>query len=88
MASYVVQAISAVKKDSRIGAIEPKASLQERYIEKMKRRMRLTVWQSGNCTAFYRKNMTGEVTSLSPESVVNFIFSRKWFRLGDYQLLK
>lgn len=88
MASYVVQAICAVKNDSRIGAIEPKAGLQERYVEKMKQRMRQTVWQSGNCTAFYRKNMTGEVTSLSPESVVNFIFSRKWFRLRDYQLLK
>jgi hypothetical protein len=32
--------------------------------------------------------MTGEVTSLSPESVVNFIFSRNWFRLRDYHLLR
>jgi hypothetical protein len=32
--------------------------------------------------------MTGEVTSLSPESVVHFIFSRQWFRLGDYHLIQ
>jgi len=54
----------------------------------MKEKMKLTVWQSGECSVFYRKNMTGEVTSLSPESVVNFIFSRKWFRLADYHLLR
>ena len=54
----------------------------------MKKKMKLTVWQSGECSAFYRKDMTGEVTSLSPESVVNFIFSRKWFRLRDYHILR
>jgi cation diffusion facilitator CzcD-associated flavoprotein CzcO len=40
------------------------------------------------CTAFYQKNMTEEVTSLSPEPVTGFILSRKWFRLSDYRLLK
>jgi hypothetical protein len=46
------------------------------------------VWQNATCTAFYRKNMIEEVTSLSPEPVTGFILSRKWFRLGDYRLLK
>jgi len=32
--------------------------------------------------------MTGEVTSLSPESMICFIFSPKGFRLRDYHLLK
>jgi hypothetical protein len=31
--------------------------------------------------------MIGEVTSLSPESVIGFILSRKRFRLKDYRLL-
>jgi cation diffusion facilitator CzcD-associated flavoprotein CzcO len=44
--------------------------------------------QDAYCTAFHRKNMTGEVTSLSPEPVTGFILSRKWFRLRDYRLLK
>jgi len=88
MVSYVAQAIDAVRSDQSIKAINAKSELQDRYIAKMKEQMSSTIWQTGNCTAFYRKNMTGEVTSLSPESVVNFIFSRKWFRLGDYHLLK
>lgn len=41
----------------------------------------------GGCKVFYRKDMTGIVTSLSPESMVHFIFSRKWFRLRDYSSL-
>jgi len=85
---YIVQAIYAVKRDKDIKAIDPKCDLQEEYIVKMREKMQKTVWQNATCTAFYRKNMTEEVTSLSPEPVTGFIFSRKWFRLSDYNLLK
>ncbi|MDQ6951756.1 MAG: NAD(P)/FAD-dependent oxidoreductase [Mariprofundales bacterium] len=85
---YIVQAISAVKKDKSIKAIHPKQHLQDEYIAKMRAKMQKTVWQDGSTTAFYRKNMTEEVTSLCPEPVIEFIFSRRWFRLSDYNLLK
>lgn len=88
MVGYVLKAISAVKRDQSIKVIDAKVDVQNKYIARMKWRMRSTIWQLGKCTAFYRKNMTGEVTSLSTESVINFIFSRKWFRLDDYHLLK
>ena len=52
------------------------------------KRLRSGSKKNATCTAFYRKNMTGEVTSLSPEPVTGFILSRKWFRLSDYRLLK
>ena len=39
------------------------------------------------CAAFYRRNMTEEVTSLSPEPASGFILSRAWFHLGDYRPL-
>jgi cation diffusion facilitator CzcD-associated flavoprotein CzcO len=84
---YIVQAITAVKRDPRIRAIEPRPELQAAYVARLRRKLRATVWQTGTCTAFYRKNMTGEVTSLSPEPVTGFILSRKWFRLGDFQVL-
>jgi cation diffusion facilitator CzcD-associated flavoprotein CzcO len=85
---YIVQAICAVKRDKSIKAIDAKRALQDEYVAEMREKMRKTVWQNATCTAFYRKNMTDEVTSLSPESVTAFVLSRKWFRLGDYQLLK
>jgi cation diffusion facilitator CzcD-associated flavoprotein CzcO len=85
---YIVQAISAVKRDPSIKAIDAKRDLQDEYIAKMRQKMQKTVWQNSTCTAFYRKNMSEEVTSLSPEPVTGFIFSRKWFRLSDYNLLK
>jgi cation diffusion facilitator CzcD-associated flavoprotein CzcO len=88
MVKYTVKAICAIKRDKSIKAIDVRSNVQSEYVAKMKKKMKLTVWQSGGCSAFYRKNMTGEVTSLSPESVVNFIFSRKWFRLSDYHLLR
>jgi cation diffusion facilitator CzcD-associated flavoprotein CzcO len=84
---YIVQAISAVKRDPRIKAIDPRPALQAAYVAGLRRKMQKTVWQNGSCTAFYRKNMTGEVTSLSPEPVTGFILSRKWFRLSDFNLL-
>lgn len=85
---YIVQAISAVKRDKSIKAIDARPELQDAYVADMRRKMQKTVWQNATCTAFYRKNMTEEVTSLSPEPVTGFILSRKWFRLSDYRLLK
>jgi cation diffusion facilitator CzcD-associated flavoprotein CzcO len=85
---YIVQAICAVKRDKSIKAIDAKRNLQDEYVAEMREKMQKTVWQNATCTAFYRKNMTEEVTSLSPEPATGFIFSRKWFRLSDYHLLK
>ena len=85
---YIVQAICAVKRDKSIKAIDARADLQDAYVANMRRKMQKTVWQTATCTAFYRKNMTDEVTSLSPEPVTGFILSRKWFRLSDFRLLR
>jgi cation diffusion facilitator CzcD-associated flavoprotein CzcO len=87
MVNYTVKAIRAVQRDEGIQAIDVKSDVQKAYVARVKQQLKSTVWQTGGCTAFYRKNMTGDVTSLSPESVVHFIFSRKWFHLDDYQLL-
>jgi len=84
---YIVQAICAVKRDKSVRAIDAKLDLQDKYVSKMREKMQKTVWQNATCTAFYRKNMREEVTSLSPEPVTGFIFSRKWFHLSDYHLL-
>jgi cation diffusion facilitator CzcD-associated flavoprotein CzcO len=85
---YIVQAVCAVKRDKSLKAIDARRDLQDAYVAGMRRKMRRTVWQNATCTAFYRKNMTEEVTSLSPEPATGFILSRKWFRLSDYRLLK
>ena len=85
---YIVQAISAVKADPGIRAIDVKADVQAAYMADMRRKMQQTVWQNAACTAFYRKNMKEEVTSLSPEPVTGFILSRKWFRLRDYHMIR
>ena len=84
---YIVKAICAVKRDKRIKAIDARRELQDAYMAEMRRKMQKTVWQNAACTAFYRKNMTEEVTSLSPEPVTGFILSRKWFRMSDYHAL-
>jgi cation diffusion facilitator CzcD-associated flavoprotein CzcO len=85
---YIVQAICAVRRDKRLKAIDARRDLQDAYMAAMRTKLRRTVWQNANCTAFYLKNMTDEVTSLSPEPVTGFILARKWFRLRDYRLLR
>ena len=85
---YIAKAISAVKKRADIRAIEPRQELQDAYVQTVRANLKKTVWQTAACTAFYRKNMTEEVTSLSPEPVTGFILSRLWFRLADYRLDK
>ena len=88
MVKYTVKAICAVKRDKSIKAIDVKSEVQSEYVAQVQNKLKLTVWQTGDCKAFYRKNMTGVVTSLSPESMVHFIFTRKRFQLKDYHLLK
>ena len=75
-------------KGQRSFAIDARRDRQDAYVARMREKMRKTVWQNAACTAFYRKNMTEEVTSLSPEPVTGFILSRKWFRMSDYRLLR
>jgi NADH dehydrogenase FAD-containing subunit len=87
MVSYTVKAILAVKRNKDIKAVDVKNDVQRAYVDRVRQQLQLTVWQSSDVPAFYRKNMTGDVTSLSPESVVHFIFSRRRFRLRDYELL-
>jgi cation diffusion facilitator CzcD-associated flavoprotein CzcO len=88
MVNYAVDAISAIKQDKSLKAIDVKSDVQRAYMMKVKDTMKSTVWQNGSCKSFYRSDKTGEVTSLSPESMVHFIFSRKWFHLIDYQLFQ
>jgi len=88
MVSYAVKAIRAVKRKQGVRAIDAKTDVQRDYVARVKQQLKSTVWQTGGCTAFYRKNMTGEVTSLSPESLVHFIFTRRRVRLDDYYLIR
>jgi cation diffusion facilitator CzcD-associated flavoprotein CzcO len=85
---YIVQAICAVKRDKSVKAIDARLELQEAYVADLRKKLKKTVWHNASCTAFYRKNMREEVTSLSPEPVTGFILARKWFRLSDYRLLR
>ena len=88
MTSYAVKAIRAVKRKEGVRAIDARSDVQRDYVAGVRKLLQATVWQTGGCTAFYRKDMTGDVTSLSPESVVHFIFSRQRVRLEDYHLIR
>ncbi len=85
---YIVQAITTVKEFKSIKAIHPKQHLQDAYVAEMRAKMQKTVWQNASVSSFYRRNMTEEVTSLCPEPVTGFIFSRRTFHLNDYDLIK
>jgi cation diffusion facilitator CzcD-associated flavoprotein CzcO len=88
MVSYTVKAIRAVNRKHGVRAIDARSDVQREYVAGVKKQLQSTVWQMGGCTAFYRKDMTGDVTSLSPESLIHFIFSRQRVRLEDYHLIR
>jgi cation diffusion facilitator CzcD-associated flavoprotein CzcO len=88
MVSYAVKAIRAVRRKEGVRAIEARSDAQRKYSAKVKKLLQATVWQTGGCPAFYRRGMTGEVTSLSPESVIHFIVSRRRIRAGDFQWIR
>lgn len=56
MLNYIVKAICDIKRDKRIKAINVRGNIQSVYLAKVKKDLTLTVWQTGGCSRFYKKN--------------------------------
>lgn len=52
MVSYMVKAIRAVKRQQDFKAIDVRSDVQREYVARVREKLKLTVWQTGGCTAF------------------------------------
>jgi cation diffusion facilitator CzcD-associated flavoprotein CzcO len=68
--------------------MELRASSQQRFMDELRRRLPLTVWESGGCKSWYQDQSTGESPVLWPGSVVEYFRRTRTASAGDYEFGK
>jgi cation diffusion facilitator CzcD-associated flavoprotein CzcO len=82
--AYILDALKTMR-DSQIGVMEPRAEAQERWTEKIDRRMARTVWMTGGCQSWYI-DATGRNTTLWPGSTLAFRWATRKVDLSEYSV--
>ena len=73
-------------KNSKHRVIEVRADSQQRFVDDIYRRMGGTVWLSGGCHSWYQDQITGEITTLWPGSVIAYLRRTRSVSASDYEL--
>jgi cation diffusion facilitator CzcD-associated flavoprotein CzcO len=82
---YAMNCLRLMKrKNQRV--LEVRAEIQDSFVEEIYRRMPRTVWQSGGCQSWYQDQNTGEITTLWPGSVVDYLRRTRSVSSSDYEL--
>jgi cation diffusion facilitator CzcD-associated flavoprotein CzcO len=68
-----------------VGAVEPRAEAQARFVAGVDRRMRGTVWTSGGCASWYLDE-TGRNSTLWPDFTWRFRRLAERFDPGEYEM--
>jgi cation diffusion facilitator CzcD-associated flavoprotein CzcO len=82
--AYLRDAVREMRRH-RYGAVEPRATAQQRWNSSLQRRMRRTVWSSGGCSSWYL-DAHGRNTTLWPRSTVTFRRALASFDSGAYDV--
>jgi cation diffusion facilitator CzcD-associated flavoprotein CzcO len=83
--AYTVKCLKLMKRRKH-RVIEVRPEIQQRFVEEIYRRMGRTVWQSGGCHSWYQDQNTGEITTLWPGSVVDYLRRTRSVSHSDYEL--
>jgi cation diffusion facilitator CzcD-associated flavoprotein CzcO len=79
-ANYLVRCIRSAHAHA---VLEVGRGAQDRYNDRLQRRLAATVWQAGGCTSWYQDPETGRNTLLWPKSVLSFWLRTRRVRRAD-----
>ncbi|MCJ2013336.1 flavin-containing monooxygenase [Methylobacterium sp. J-076] len=80
---HVLDCLKTLAKGSQ--AIEVRDPVQTRFVERIRNRMKESIWQAGGCSSWYL-DAKGRNTTLWPDSVLAYRRSARRARLSDYRL--
>jgi len=80
---YVMSCLGLMRKRGQT-VMELRASSQQRFLDEVRRRMPLTVWEAGGCKSWYQVG-TGESPVLWPGSVVEYYRRTRAASAADYE---
>ncbi|MGC5779074.1 flavin-containing monooxygenase [Methylobacterium sp. NFXW15] len=82
-AAHILTCLKALMKGR--DAIEVREPVQARFVDRIRNRMKKSIWQAGGCTSWYL-DPKGRNTTLWPDSVLAYRRSARRARLSDYRL--
>jgi cation diffusion facilitator CzcD-associated flavoprotein CzcO len=81
---YTLQAIGLMRRE-QLKSLEVRAEVQDRYNQKLQRRMAKTVWSRGGCVSYYQTS-SGKNTTLWPGLTLEFMAQLRKFDAGSYRM--
>lgn len=78
---HVIDCLKTLKKGQKV--IEVRAPAQTRFVERIRNRMKESIWQAGGCRSWYL-DAEGRNTTLWPDSVLAYRRSARRARRSDY----
>lgn len=82
--AYIVDALTTLR-DNDIDRVEVRASVQEKFLDEMRRRSRDTVWLGGGCDSYYTTDK-GENAGLYPSWSFEYRRRVATFDAGSYRM--
>ncbi len=82
-ASHILGCLRALGQGKRV--IEVREPAQTRFVERIRNRMKASIWQAGGCRSWYL-DARGRNTTLWPDSVLAYRRSAKRARMADYRV--
>jgi cation diffusion facilitator CzcD-associated flavoprotein CzcO len=84
---YVMSCLRIMRRRGQ-AVMEVRTASQEKFVERVRRRLATSVWQAGGCRSWYQDQRTGESPVVWPGSVVDYRRRTRSAAAEDYQFGK
>jgi cation diffusion facilitator CzcD-associated flavoprotein CzcO len=82
---YIVSCLKLLRRRGK-RALNLRGGRLEDFVDRLDRRLALTVWQAGGCRSWYQDQNTGTNIAIWPGSVVEYVWRTRRVTARDYQL--
>ncbi len=81
---YVIECLRLMKRRGEM-VMDVRADTQKRFLETLRKKLAVSVWETGGCQSWYRDPRTGETPAVWPGSVVNYRLQMRRVSAADYE---
>ncbi|TVS12873.1 MAG: NAD(P)/FAD-dependent oxidoreductase [Wenzhouxiangella sp.] len=84
---YLVSALRWMQRH-KIGCLEVHPAFEDRWNDRLQRRLKRTVWNTGGCSSWYRHPVSGRIPTLWPRFTFTFRWLLRRFDPAAYRIVK
>lgn len=84
-ADYLIKCLKLMRRRN-VAVMEVRSETQQQFAASIHNRLNRTVWQTGGCHSWYQDLHSGEITTLWPGSVIDYLRNMRSVSAADYHL--